>query len=93
MVNVVPGGGIPLLAHQGGWDEILLVLAPIAVVAALLWLARRRVTRQAAVDGQGGRAPIRRVGGELGRRSRSGSAGRRSPRDSVDADDVGADRT
>jgi cyanate permease len=58
MVNVLRGGGIPLLAHQGGWDEILLVLAPIAVVGALLWVARRRVTR-----------------------------------DSVDADDVGADRT
>ena len=46
MVNVLPGGGIPLLAHQGGWDEILLVLAPIAVVGALLWVARRRVARR-----------------------------------------------
>jgi hypothetical protein len=48
MVNVVPGGGIPLLAHQGGWDEILLVLAPIAVVGALLWVARRRVAKESA---------------------------------------------
>jgi Zn-dependent protease with chaperone function len=53
MVNVGPGGSIPLLAHQGGWDEILLVLAPIAVVGALLWVARRRVAR---ADEAGGRA-------------------------------------
>jgi hypothetical protein len=35
-----------VLAHQGGWDEILLVLGPMAVIAWLLWLARRRVARQ-----------------------------------------------
>lgn len=34
-----------LLAHQGGWDEMLLVLGPIAVVAGLLLLARTRVER------------------------------------------------
>lgn len=38
-----------LLAHQGGWDEILLVVGPIAAVAGLLWIAKRRVDR-AAVD-------------------------------------------
>lgn len=32
-----------MLAHQGGWDEILLVLGPIAVIAGLLYLAKRRV--------------------------------------------------
>ncbi len=31
-----------MLAHQGGWDEILLVLGPIAVIAGLLWLAKKR---------------------------------------------------
>lgn len=36
-----------LLAHQGGWDEILLVAVPIAFVGWLLWLAKRRVTRAA----------------------------------------------
>jgi hypothetical protein len=36
---------IGLLAHQGGWDEILLVIAPLAAVAGLLALAKRRVTR------------------------------------------------
>ena len=47
MVNHRPAAVIPaaLVAHQGGWDEMLLVAVPIAVVAGLLWLARRRVTR------------------------------------------------
>ncbi|MCY4257514.1 MAG: hypothetical protein OXE04_04405 [bacterium] len=31
-----------LLAHQGGWDEILLVASPLAMLAALLVLANRR---------------------------------------------------
>ena len=50
MGNIVLAAGIPtplagLLAHQGGWDEILLVVGPMALVAGLLWLAKRRVTR------------------------------------------------
>lgn len=32
-----------VLAHQGGWDEILFVLAPLLIFAGLLALARRRV--------------------------------------------------
>ena len=31
-----------VLAHQGGWDEALMVLVPIGVFAALLVLATRR---------------------------------------------------
>lgn len=31
-----------LVAHQGGWDEILLVLAPIALFAVLLLVANKR---------------------------------------------------
>lgn len=34
-----------VLAHQGGWDEILLVVAPMLVIIALLRLAKRRVER------------------------------------------------
>ena len=47
MVNARLVAGIPaaLLAHQGGWDEILLVVGPIVVVGGLLALARRRVTK------------------------------------------------
>jgi ABC-type enterobactin transport system permease subunit len=37
-----------LLAHQGGWDEFLLVAAPVAVIAALLAIAKRRVDRAEA---------------------------------------------
>lgn len=37
-----------VLAHQGGWDEILLVLTPIALFAGLLWLANRRANAQLA---------------------------------------------
>lgn len=32
-----------VLAHQGGWDEILFVLAPLLLFAVLLLMARRRV--------------------------------------------------
>jgi len=31
-----------VLAHQGGWDEILLVLTPIVLFAGLLLVANRR---------------------------------------------------
>ena len=34
-----------LLAHQGGWDELLFVLLPIALFAGLLAIANRRATR------------------------------------------------
>jgi hypothetical protein len=32
-----------LVAHQGGWDEALLIGAPILIIIGLLWLAKRRV--------------------------------------------------
>ena len=32
-----------LVAHQGGWDEALLIAAPILIIMGLLWLAKRRV--------------------------------------------------
>jgi hypothetical protein len=31
-----------VFAHQGGWDEILMVAAPVALFVALLWMANRR---------------------------------------------------
>ena len=34
-----------LYAHQGGWDEILFVLVPIAIFAGLLALANSRAAR------------------------------------------------
>ena len=36
----------PVLAHQGGWDEMLFVLVPISVFAWLLSLANKRATRE-----------------------------------------------
>lgn len=37
-----------VLAHQGGWDEILLILVPIALFGGLLWLANVRAKRELA---------------------------------------------
>lgn len=43
-----------VLAHQGGWDEILMVLGPILLIAGLLRLAKHRVTRPAPPDDEHG---------------------------------------
>jgi len=34
-----------LLAHQGGWDEMLYVLAPILVIVGLLRIANSRAKK------------------------------------------------
>jgi hypothetical protein len=34
-----------IFAHQGGWDEMLFVIVPIAVIFGLLRLAQRRAKR------------------------------------------------
>lgn len=39
---------IALIAHQGGWDEILLVAGPIAVVVGLLVIVKKRLDRSIA---------------------------------------------
>jgi hypothetical protein len=41
-----------VLAHQGGWDEMLFVLVPVLVFLILQWLNRRK-TRQESDDGSG----------------------------------------
>lgn len=39
-------GALPtLLAHQGGWDEILMVAVPVAIFAVLLKTANKRAAR------------------------------------------------
>jgi hypothetical protein len=49
---------VTVLAHQGGWDETLMVLTPIAVFALLLKLANGRASRaQAAAAGAGDPVP------------------------------------
>ncbi len=37
-----------IVAHQGGWDEILLVATPLALIGVLLWIANRRVEARLA---------------------------------------------
>ena len=37
-----------VLAHQGGWDELLFVLVPISLFAGLLALANKRAAREQA---------------------------------------------
>lgn len=41
-----------MLAHEGGWDEFLLVVAPIVAIVGLLALVKRRVdaTHAAGAD-------------------------------------------
>jgi hypothetical protein len=34
-----------IVAHQGGWDEILLVVGPIVVIVGILAIVKRRVDR------------------------------------------------
>jgi len=44
-----------VLAHQGGWDEILFVAGPILLIVGLLRLAKQRVQR--GRGDEGGPAP------------------------------------
>lgn len=37
-----------VVAHQGGWDEALFVLVPVAIFGLLLWLANRRAAKRLA---------------------------------------------
>lgn len=37
---------VRLVAHQGGWDEMLFVLVPISLFAGLLALANKRAARE-----------------------------------------------
>jgi hypothetical protein len=34
-----------IVAHQGGWDEGLIVAGPLLVIVGLLWLAKRRAVK------------------------------------------------
>jgi hypothetical protein len=52
-VNTLSATTSVLLAHQGGWDEILLIAGPIVIIMALLWVAKRRVDHAASLHGHG----------------------------------------
>lgn len=38
----------PLFAHQGGWDEIMIVALPLLLIGALLFIANKRVDAKLA---------------------------------------------
>lgn len=42
-----------VLAHQGGWDEILMVAGPLLVFGGVLWLANKRANERLALAAQG----------------------------------------
>jgi hypothetical protein len=42
---------VAIVAHQGGWDEVLLVAGPIVLIVGLLALAKRRVDAAAGRSG------------------------------------------
>lgn len=42
-----------LLAHQGGWDEALLIGGPVVAIVVLLRIAKKRVDRAASMAGHG----------------------------------------
>ncbi len=44
-------GWIGLVAHQGGWDEALVALSPIALLAGLVYLATVAARRRAEGTG------------------------------------------
>jgi hypothetical protein len=48
-----------LLAHQGGWDEMLFVAVPILIFGGLLAVANRRASRIEKQRPQTGDAPPR----------------------------------
>ena len=39
-------------AHQGGWDEAVIVAIPLLLFGVLLWIAKRRAEREAAQETQ-----------------------------------------
>ena len=45
------GRGVDVIyGHQGGWDEALLVLLPIAAIVVLLAVAKHRAEREKPAD-------------------------------------------
>lgn len=38
---------VALLAHQGGWDEVLLVVGPLVALAGIVILAKARIDETA----------------------------------------------
>ena len=49
MLPAVPGFAV-VLAHQGGWDEALMVAVPLGLFVALLRVVNARADRQGHPD-------------------------------------------
>ncbi len=41
---------LTVLAHQGGWDEALLVAGPLLLFAGIVWHAKRRAVKQSQTN-------------------------------------------
>ena len=54
-----------MLAHQGGWDEILYFAVPAALAIYGLRWAERRARRRVHDDAAGMADPVRRLMGEI----------------------------
>lgn len=39
-------GSAGVLAHQGGWDEALMVIVPVGIFGGLVWVALKRSAPQ-----------------------------------------------
>jgi hypothetical protein len=63
-----------VFAHQGGWDEILFVVVPIAIFAGLLVVANRRASRIEEQRRDGGDGPP--APGKPGKPGNSGKPGK-----------------
>ena len=50
-----------VFADQGGWDEILMVAAPVALFAGLLWMANRRADAEVGQRERGGGGSVHRT--------------------------------
>jgi len=49
---------VAVLAHQGGWDEMLFVAIPIVLFVLLLRLANRRADRQGSTPPEAPASPV-----------------------------------
>ncbi len=47
-------GSAAVLAHQGGWDEALMVVVPVGLFGGLFWVASRRAARGQEEASSGG---------------------------------------
>ena len=66
-----------ILAHQGGWDEMLLVVGPIILIIGILAVVKRRVDRMGAAGSAD--LHVRAPSAQAGTRSMSAPTARRRP--------------